>query len=46
MEKIKTFFKHKEGAAAIHYGLIAALVDLAMIGAVYRYHSKMNTFSY
>ena len=35
MEKIKRFFKDKKGVAAIHYGLIAALVDLAMIGAVY-----------
>jgi pilus assembly protein Flp/PilA len=34
MEKIIRFFKDEEGATAIEYGLIAALIAVIIIGAV------------
>ena len=34
MEKIKRFFKEEEGVTAIEYGLIAALIAVAIIVAV------------
>jgi pilus assembly protein Flp/PilA len=34
MEKIKRFFKEEEGVTAIEYGLIAALIAVAIIGGV------------
>jgi len=34
MEKLKKFLKTEEGATAIEYGLIAALISVIIIGAV------------
>lgn len=34
MQKIARFFKNESGATAIEYGLIAALIAVAIIGAV------------
>ena len=34
METMKRFVKEDEGATAIEYGLIAALISVAIIGAV------------
>ncbi len=34
MTKLKTFFKDESGATAIEYGLIAALISVAAIGAM------------
>ena len=34
MKKIKRFLKEEEGVTAIEYGLIAALIAVAIIGAV------------
>ena len=33
MEKIKRFFRDEEGVTAIEYGLIAALIAVAIIAA-------------
>ncbi len=33
MEKIRRFLKDEEGATAIEYGLIAALISVAIIGS-------------
>lgn len=34
MQKLVRFFKSESGATAIEYGLIAALIAVAIIGAV------------
>jgi pilus assembly protein Flp/PilA len=34
MERIRRFFKDDEGVTAIEYGLIAALIAVAIIGTV------------
>jgi pilus assembly protein Flp/PilA len=34
MKRIKRFFKEEEGVTAIEYGLIAALIAVAIIGAI------------
>jgi pilus assembly protein Flp/PilA len=34
MEKLKKFLKEEDGATAIEYGLIAALISVVIIGAV------------
>lgn len=34
MEKILRFFKDEEGATAVEYGLLAALIAVVIIGAV------------
>lgn len=34
MQKLARFFKNESGATAIEYGLIAALIAVAIIGAV------------
>jgi pilus assembly protein Flp/PilA len=34
MEKMIRFFKDEEGATAVEYGLIAALIAVVIIGAV------------
>ncbi|WP_084422078.1 Flp family type IVb pilin [Henriciella litoralis] len=34
MQKLVRFFKNESGATAIEYGLIAALIAVAIIGAV------------
>jgi len=43
MEKIKRFFKEEEGVTAIEYGLIAALIALAIIVAVSAVGTNLNT---
>ncbi|CAH0297695.1 hypothetical protein SRABI70_04259 [Pseudomonas sp. Bi70] len=32
-EKIRTFFKNEEGASAIEYSIIAALIAVVMVGS-------------
>jgi pilus assembly protein Flp/PilA len=34
MERIKNFFKDESGASAVEYGLLVALIAVAIIGAV------------
>jgi pilus assembly protein Flp/PilA len=34
MEKLKRFFKGQEGATAIEYALIVALIAIVIVGAV------------
>jgi pilus assembly protein Flp/PilA len=34
MEKIRNFFKDESGASAVEYGLLVALIAVAIIGAV------------
>jgi pilus assembly protein Flp/PilA len=34
MERIKNFFKDESGATAVEYGLIVALISVAIIAAV------------
>jgi pilus assembly protein Flp/PilA len=34
MERIKNFFKDDSGASAVEYGLLVALIAVAIIGAV------------
>ena len=34
MKKLISFFKDEEGATAIEYGLIAALISVIIVGAV------------
>ena len=43
MEKIKRFFKEEDGVTAIEYGLIAALIALAIIVAVSAVGTNLNT---
>ncbi len=43
MEKIKRFLKGEEGVTAIEYGLIAALIALAIIAAVTTIGGSLNT---
>jgi pilus assembly protein Flp/PilA len=43
MERIKRFFKEDEGVTAIEYGLIAALIALAIIVAVALVGTNLNT---
>jgi len=43
MELIKRFLKEEEGVTAIEYGLIAALIALAIIITVTAVGSKLNT---
>lgn len=46
MKMIKKLFKNEEGATAIEYGLIAALVAVAAIGAMTSLgNSLSNTFT-
>ncbi|MCB1387096.1 MAG: Flp family type IVb pilin [Nitratireductor sp.] len=46
MKFINRFLKDKSGATAIEYGLIAALISVAIIGAVSATGSNLNsTFS-
>lgn len=39
----KTFRKNEDGATAIEYGLIAALIAIAIIGAARTLGSSLNT---
>lgn len=43
MEMIKRFFKEEEGVTAIEYGLIAALIAIAIIVAVGLVGTNLNT---
>jgi pilus assembly protein Flp/PilA len=46
MEKIKRFFRDEEGVTAIEYGLIAALIAVAIIAATQTLGGKIsNTFT-
>ncbi len=37
------YLKNEEGATAIEYGLIAAGISLAIVGAVYAFGGDLNT---
>jgi len=41
--KLKTFFSDENGATAIEYGLIAALVSVAAIGALTAMGGSLST---
>jgi pilus assembly protein Flp/PilA len=43
MKMIKRFLKNKSGATAIEYGLIAALIAVAVIGGVTALGTNANT---
>jgi pilus assembly protein Flp/PilA len=46
MERIKRFFKEDEGVTAIEYGLIAAVVAVGIIGALWALRDGLiNTFN-
>ena len=46
MRSIRNFIKNSKGATAIEYGLIAALIAVAAIGAMSTLGGKLkNTFS-
>ena len=46
MRSIRNFIKNSKGATAIEYGLIAALIAVAAIGAMSTLGSRLsNTFS-
>ena len=43
MTKIKTFLRDDNGATAIEYGLIAALIAVVVIGALTTIGSNLDT---
>jgi pilus assembly protein Flp/PilA len=43
MKSIRKLFKNNKGATAIEYGLIAALIAVAAIGAMSSLGGKLNT---
>jgi pilus assembly protein Flp/PilA len=43
MKSIRKFFKNNKGATAIEYGLIAALIAVAAIGAMSSLGTKLGT---
>ncbi|MBJ6121166.1 Flp family type IVb pilin [Sphingomonas mollis] len=43
MQTIRNMFKNKKGATAIEYGLIAALIAVAAIGAMSSLGTKLNS---
>jgi len=43
MEKIKNFFKDESGVSAVEYGLIAALVAVAIIAGATTLGTNLNT---
>ena len=43
MKTIRKIFGNKKGATAIEYGLIAALIAVAAIGAMTSVGNKLNT---
>lgn len=46
MKAMRKFFKNNKGATAIEYGLIAALIAVAAIGAMSSLGGKLkNTFN-
>ena len=42
-EKIRVFFKNEEGASAIEYSIIAALIAVVIVAAVTDVGEQMNT---
>lgn len=47
MERLKRFLKDEDGVTAIEYGLIAALIAVAIIVAITAVGGKLsNTFDY
>ena len=47
MKKMISFFKDEEGATAVEYGLMVALIAAGIIGAVALLGEKVeNTFNY
>ena len=43
MEMIKKFFKDEEGATAVEYGLMVALIAMAIVGTVGLLGDKLNS---
>jgi pilus assembly protein Flp/PilA len=43
MSKIKTFIRDESGATAIEYGLIAALIGVAIIGGVRALGTRLSS---
>jgi len=43
MEKIKKFFKDEEGATAVEYGLIVALIAVAIIAGATLFGSALGS---
>lgn len=43
MNTIKTFFREDSGVTALEYGLIAALIALAIVTAVTTVGTRLNT---
>jgi pilus assembly protein Flp/PilA len=43
MERIKNFFKDESGASAVEYGLLVALIAVAIITSVQLLGSNLNT---
>ncbi len=43
MNKFREIIKNEDGATAIEYGLIAALIAVAAIGAMQGIGNKLNT---
>jgi len=43
MERFLRLIRNEEGATAIEYGLIAALISVAAIGAMQGIGNKLNT---
>jgi len=43
MMKIRAFLKNSKGATAIEYGLIAALIAVAIVGALTTLGGGLNT---
>jgi pilus assembly protein Flp/PilA len=43
MERIKNFFQDESGASAVEYGLLVALIAVAIIGAVTALGTTLST---
>jgi pilus assembly protein Flp/PilA len=43
MEKLIRFFKDEEGATAVEYGIMVALIAIAIIATVYTLGGQLNT---
>jgi pilus assembly protein Flp/PilA len=43
MERIKNFFKDESGASAVEYGLLVALISVAIIGTVTLLGSSLDS---
>jgi pilus assembly protein Flp/PilA len=42
MEKLIRFFKDEEGATAVEYGIMVALIAVAIIGTVFALGGQLN----